>query len=295
MPTFMGTLALNEKNELVAPTAATICAPAIAADGGGVGWVPSGGKKLETGLSIVLENVTSGFRRPNVIDLKLGARLWADEAPEAKRKKLDEVSEGTTSGSLGFRIAGMKIYRPDGRGKGGRRCQECVDVGEDGYLSFDKFYGRVFSAENVREAFVEFLGAEEDLRKQGRTKDVAKRLAKEVRALASVLEKEESRMYSASILMVYEGDERAMEAAFEDEERRAATRATGAGNGEERDEDSKEDDDENEEEKPKIYDMRVIDFAHARWTPGQGPDDNALQGIRSVLKILERLAAEEIV
>jgi 1D-myo-inositol-tetrakisphosphate 5-kinase/inositol-polyphosphate multikinase len=54
-------------------------------------------------------------------------------------------------------------------------------------------------------------------------------------------------------------------------------------------------DDENSEEDdddvvgPKIYVVKVIDFAHATWVPGQGPDENALLGVRSVAKVLEHI------
>ena len=287
MPTFMGTLTLNENQGL---STTTIAVPKIL-DGlqkvDAAGWVPSQGKKLETRLSIVLENVTAGFKRPNVIDLKLGARLWDDNAPTMKKRKLDEISDATTSRSLGFRIAGMKVHRPE---KLEGRCPEHAVVEDDGYLSYGKSYGRGFNAENVHEAFVEFFGGKKTLRKPGRTRHVAQRLAREVRNFVSVLEKEESRMYSASILLVFEGDEEAMETALEEEKPTGATGVAGPGKEIEEDEDSAEDDDDH---KSKVYDMRLIDFAHAQWTPGQGPDENALQGIRSVLTILEQLAADD--
>ena len=294
MPTFMGTLVLSENQDPSSPTALATATPAVVSNGlqkgDAANWVPSGGKKLDTGLSIVLENVTAGFKRPNVIDLKLGARLWNDDAPEAKRRKLDELSDATTSRSLGFRIAGMKVYRPERTEKIEGISEKHVAVEEDGYLSYDKYYGREFGAENVHEAFVEFLGGEETLKKPGRTKCVAKRLAGEVRGLATVLQEEESRMYSASILMVYEGDETAMEAAIQDEKRRAAIVASDSSNETGEDEVNEEEEDE---QLPKVFEMRLIDFAHAQWTPGQGPDENALHGLRSVLKILEQLTAED--
>ena len=49
------------------------------------------GKKLATDLHIVLENITNGFKKPNVLDLKLGAQLWDDAAKPAKRARLDEI------------------------------------------------------------------------------------------------------------------------------------------------------------------------------------------------------------
>lgn len=293
MPTFMGTLSLNDDHQ--EPSIATISAPAIS-DGvvqkaDAADWVPSGGKELQTGLSIVLENVTAGFKRPNVIDLKLGARLWDEHAPEGKRRRLDDVSNATTSGSLGFRIAGMKVHRPEGKPDTGVRFAEYIKEEDDGYLSYDKYYGRGFDAENVREAFVEFFGGDQTLKESGQTRQAVKRLAGEVRHLAAVLEEIESRMYSASILMVYEGDKEAMERALEEEEQAAASKLASSENEDDQDEDNDEDDDD-DVEKPKISTMRLIDFAHAAWTPGQGPDENVLQGVGSVLKILERLGRE---
>ena len=57
-------------------------------------------------------------------------------------------------------------------------------------------------------------------------------------------------------------------------------------------EDNNDGDDESDEPDPKVHDVRLIDFAHAQWTPGQGPDENVLIGVRSVLKILNELAEQ---
>ncbi|GIJ86082.1 hypothetical protein Asppvi_004955 [Aspergillus pseudoviridinutans] len=305
-------------------------------------WVPSGGKKLETGLSIVLENVASGFKRPNVLDVKLGARLWADDAPPAKRAKLEAVAKETTSGSLGFRIAGMKIwtgahgetdegsktnpYATKHEGLEGARGEV---VEKDGYKRYDKWYGRSFNEKNVKQGFETFLAGA----KGGavdRSKLIARRLADELRRVQSILESEESRMYSASVLIVYEGDPEAMEQALE-EEKNPRDRAP-----EESDEEVEDfdlalqedgsfevfnldvgqdgipqqaininldsetaqlgeidfEDEEDEDEPPKVHDLRLIDFAHASWTPGQGPDENVLMGVRSLIRLLDELATE---
>lgn len=290
MPTFMGNLIPNENQDLQ-QIASQISAPVIL-EGlereATSAWVPSGGKKIDTGLSIVLENVTAGFKQPNVIDLKLGARLWADDAPEAKRRKLDQVSSETTSLSLGFRIAGMKVYRPHETAKPDVKFSEHIDVMNDGYLSYNKYYGRGFDASNVQDAFLEFFGGKETMKKPKRTQMVVKRLARALKGLIPVLEKEEIRMYSASLLMVYEGDEEAMEAALEEEKQRAENPITDSGADSEQDGETDEDE---EEPKSKVHDLRLIDFAHASWTPGKGPDENALQGLRSVLSVLDHFDA----
>ncbi|KAJ5194793.1 uncharacterized protein N7498_008231 [Penicillium cinerascens] len=301
-------------------------------------WVPSGGKKLETGLSIVLENVAAGFHRPNVLDVKLGARLWADDAPPAKRNKLDAVSKETTSSSLGYRIAGMKVWTgSNGETDEGTRTNPYATkyegaegargevIEKDGYRRYDKWYGRSFSAENVKQGFETFLAGA----KAGsvdRSKLVARRLAEELHNVQRVLETEECRMYSSSVLVVYEGDPEAMAVALEEEKKIPDPR------NQEAEDDGEEEvdfeyteeplelvdvqlpggipqkainisfdpqtaqlplelgDDDDEEEAPKVHDLRIIDFAHANWTPGEGPDENVLMGIRNLIKIFEELA-----
>lgn len=293
-------------------------------------WKPSGGKKLDTGLAIVLENVAAGFTHPNILDVKLGSRLWADDAPASKRRKLDDVSRETTSGSLGFRIAGMKLWMPPptmddmnahvNRQPSLHQRTHSQVVIEDDYRVYDKHYGRSFNADNVREGFIEYLGGKTSdhplqLRRK-RAKLVARRIVRELESIQYILETEESRMYSASILMVYEGDEQALEDTLEDERRRDQEEAIqedleeagrceadaipngvagGSDDGivelpiEEEDEDD-DDDDEDQDSPPKVQDVRLIDFAHASWTPGQGPDENVLRGVREVIRILRHIA-----
>lgn len=307
-------------------------------------WVPSGGKKIDTGLSIVLENVASGFRRPNVLDVKLGARLWADDAPPAKRNKLDSVAKETTSSSLGYRIAGMKVWTgkngaadegsltdPYATKYEGREGAKGEVIEKDGYRRYDKWYGRSFTEQTVKQGFETFLaGAKAG--KVDRSKMIAQRLVEELRNVQQVLESEESRMYSSSVLIVYEGDPEAMEHALEEEKNIPDLRDQDDGNDEDGSDDDDQvefeiteeslelvdvqlgdgiprkainisidpstaqfptlgDDDDQEEETPKVHDLRLIDFAHATWTPGAGPDENVLMGIRNLIKVFQELAA----
>lgn len=310
-------------------------------------WVPSGGRKLETDISIVLENVASGFKRPNVIDVKLGSRLWADDAVPDKRARLDKVSRETTSASLGFRIAGMKVWGGEEEAKrqaeqalrendattstetakNGSESSEVKVVEVDGYKRYDKWYGRSFGQHDVKKAFETFL----DGAKSGETDhstQVAMRMAAELRSIESVLKAEESRMYSSSILYVYEGDPEAFEEAsaeearekervgIETDEAKAKEKAKDESDSESGDAvhvsvlgdgelnlgkepelgvgaeaaTLEELEDEEEEEPCKVDDIRLIDFAHASWTPGQGCDENALHGIGNLARIMEEIA-----
>ncbi|KAK8432127.1 arginine metabolism regulation protein III [Phyllosticta citricarpa] len=330
MPTFMGTLSLNgaadEGSSAEGPTAATL-APS---DPG-----PLKGKRLDTDTSIVLENAAAGFVRPNVLDLKLGARLWGDGTAEAKRARLDKVAAETTSSSLGFRIAGMRVWQ----GEKIETKEEDTELASvdpaSGYKTFNKLYGRVFTADNVAQGFRDYLLVPTAGVTPAAARATVQRLLADVRGVQAALEAEESRMYSASLLFVYEGDPaaaRAAEAKLAEKERaeldalQSAT-STGAHGLNEEDDDEVEvevevdehgkmrlvgkdgavveggvDDghdldvqmgeDEDEEEEPKLVTVKLIDFAHASWTPGQGPDENALRGVRAVVSVLEGLERE---
>lgn len=361
-------------------------------------WMPAHGTKITTDLAIVIENIACGFKRPSIIDIKLGSRLWADDAPPAKRRRLDEVSKGTTSGALGFRIAGMKVWvgekgahvrsydeeREEAddaareRTTPNSKTQSKVTVIEvDGYQRYDRWYGRSLTTENIEEGFRTFLsGARAGA--HDHTTLLASRIASNLRNIQSALEEEETRMYSSSVLIIYEGDPEALDEAIAGEEENerlrrekhslidddesegelengdsvelpselfqvvsqpigttsssgnegvfptidlnsiaAAVQSTDAtnhitngtisingmptiatstmdigdiavnGNAEE-DEEEEEDD-----EPPKVLETRLIDFAHADYTPGQGPDENVLHGLRSAASIFERIAGEE--
>ncbi len=50
-----------------------------------------------------------GLDEPCVLDIKLGQRLYDDDADEAKRQKMIKQTQETTSGSLGLRICGAKV------------------------------------------------------------------------------------------------------------------------------------------------------------------------------------------
>lgn len=273
-------------------------------------YVPTHGKRLDTNLAIALENVTYGFVRPNVLDVKLGTRLWDESAPLAKRARLDQSASETTSSSLGFRIAGMKVWRVT--------TTASIDsaAGEDGYEVFGKMYGRQFRAEDVNKGFKTFLSVSGGTEPRDELSRVtARRFAEEVKKIREILEAEESRMYGASILFVYEGDVVALQEALdEDRRRREEVDVNVNGQGREDDEDDDDDDEievDNDDEgedgnkdeegvkkrrrrRLKCYAVKLIDFAHATWTPGQGPDENVLKGVRNVQGIFESLGEEAI-
>lgn len=293
MPTFMGTLQLGTSRQLeetLRSTQTQSSQPAIVLpaphDGANatekedipVQVLPGRGRKLDTELAIVLENVASGFQRPNVLDVKLGRRLWADDAPPAKRTKFDDISAHTTSGTLGFRVAGMRVWQ------------------ESGYKTYDKWYGRSRTVDNVKEAFEGLLALHTEVNHSKDFEALLDGISSAVGQIEEAVRENESRMYSSSLLLVYEGDTRAREEALQATIERSkrdsgAHLTTGAQqNSSDDNDDDDQSDEEEEESTPKLFDVRLIDFAHAAWTPGQGPDENMLCGITSVHTILQDIA-----
>jgi len=59
----------------------------------------------------IMEDLTHGFTHPCIIDAKIGARTWYPEAGEKYIQKCLQKDSETTSAALGFRLAGMQVYK----------------------------------------------------------------------------------------------------------------------------------------------------------------------------------------
>ncbi|KAF5696965.1 inositol polyphosphate multikinase [Fusarium globosum] len=255
-------------------------------------WVPAKDNKIKTDKAVVLDNATFGFKSPNILDVKLGVRLWADDAPQQKKQRFDKISAETTHGSLGFRIAGMRVYRGS---------EDVSELDEENYKIYDKDYGRTtVTQENVVDQFRKFIfnksaGIDEDLGKA-----VCAAFIRDLQRVEEILSRHESRMYSSSLLFIFEGDGEALRSAIEENnalidaeagigQAARTTKRVDSGIALD-DEDELDEDSDLETSLPQIYSLKLIDFAHAEWTPGQGPDENALTGVRSLLRIFQEMA-----
>lgn len=275
-------------------------------------WVPNKTRRISTDRAVVLENASFGYKRPNIMDAKLGLRLWADDAPQEKKNRFDKISQETTHKQYGFRVAGMRVYQGS---------TDKSELDNESYRIYDKDWGRfTVNDDNLLDSLKKFIfneaaGIDEEL---GKT--IAGAFATDLRRVQEVLENEESQMFSSSVLFVFEGDGDALRAAIADAKaeaerpaklsvhERGAARAAVAnlrvdsGIGMDEEELAQEispeilglDDDEDSDDElssfPRIYTLKLIDFAHAAWKPGQGPDENVLLGIRSLAKLFEEMA-----
>ena len=277
IPAFMGTLELNT------PETIASMSPEVAAQ------IP---EALVTHLdpaysppnsvyerAVVLENLAYGYSKPCILDLKLGADLTgADAAPE-KRARLEKVSKTTTSGTLGVRVTGMRVWNSV----------------TSKFVDHERHWGKTLTTRTIyEEGILGYLSA--NIR-QEQKRLIASRFLEDIQRIISTLDDLELRVYSPSLLFVYEGDQVALDLAIEDEGKQLIKDELGTGFTEEcishtsaSDADLPSDSDSlaSSSVARDFCVCRMIDFAHAAFTPGQGRDDNILNGLKSARRLLER-------
>ncbi|KAI5118287.1 hypothetical protein M0805_003242 [Coniferiporia weirii] len=299
VPTFYGTLRL----EGYMRPAAAAAAAAAAAEGA-------------QELSLVLENVTSPFLTPNILDIKLGTVLYDADASAEKRAHMLEAAARTTSLETGIRLTGFQVYNPVTR---------APDI-------TPKAYGRALTASDLPEGFRRFFPLSPDPPTTDTTDPNSATvpvpvpadatastltpslphtlllptlhgLLAAVRSLRAALAETEVRMVGASLLIVYEADRvRARQALLDEVAAAAAANKVTEGDDDDEmlEQDGYEEDDEgsssasassssssDEENHRPLYTIKLIDFAHTRLVPGSGPDEGVLRGLDTTIRLLE--------
>lgn len=215
---------------------------------------------------IVLENLTYGYKKSNVCDIKLGTQLWDDDASEEKRQRMLTAAANTTSGSHGIRLTGWQTYDsetglfhtvPKAFGKTigpqhldlGMRMTLACPLEGDATLAESMLSGVSISDKGKsRLPILPQASVEESLRRY---------ILPDLENLHSIFSELEVRLRGASLLFVYEGDPSRLSEAL----------ANGEG---------------------RIAEVRVIDFGHASIVPGEGPDEGVLLGISTVIDLARR-------
>lgn len=190
-------------------------------------------------------------------------------------------------------------------------CNPCVqvyDTVDRAWSSYPKAYGRSRTQDTILDAFLAYFfptsayakapeenrtttpdeehpaEASSSLRKKltgTKMRWIIESLVEDIASMVEFLEAYPAvELIGASLLIVYEGDSEAANRVWkkliEEDNREAQDKVH-----------DEEDEEEEEEEEPKLYDVRLIDFAHSRWDVDRTTQDaGLLKGFQNVLRLL---------
>ena len=201
---------------------------------------------------LLLQNLTAPYRKPNIIDIKMGTQTYEPTAPY--NKQIKEISKYPRQREFGFRIVGMGVHQPSGE-----------------YEYWDKNYGvSLTTIDEVTNALSTFFRCNDDeavvantkKKRGGNPQYFDNTLSVVIDKLNQIkdwfeVDNPSLAFYASSILIVYEGDY----IQGDDE------KIMGSNN-----------------EEPVV---KIIDFAHVcRQT---GTDLGYITGVRNLINIVEEL------
>ena len=151
----------------------------------------------EDRVLLELEDLARWYQHPCIMDIKVGYKTWYPHAAPDYIERCRKKDAATTQAALGFKICGMQVYRHT-RG---------------GYWRASKRWCKTLSEVMVNKALTSFAHNEQGLRPADVYGGPQGAVA-QLQALASWFElQSEFHLYSASLLILYEGDARGPEEA----------------------------------------------------------------------------------
>ncbi|KAJ8508187.1 hypothetical protein ONZ45_g9532 [Pleurotus djamor] len=203
--------------------------------------------------------------KPNIIDVKLGTVLYDESASPDKVERMIKAARETTTLETGVRLTGFQVYNNE--------------TGQA--VNTPKAYGKSIKVSQLPEGWARFFptgGADSQSGLPPTTLlPLLRAIREEVAELKDAFAQVHLRMVGGSVLIIYEAD-------WEKAKKGLELLEQGAFDEELED----DDDDEEEAEKPgPPFVVKLIDFAHTRIVPGEGPDEGVLLGLNTILKLLD--------
>ncbi|BDA44752.1 Inositol polyphosphate multikinase IPK2 [Coccomyxa sp. Obi] len=149
------------------------------------GVLKAGGRML-----LELEDVAQHYRRPSIIDIKVGYQTWYPNADPSYIQRCQIKDEQTTQATFGFKICGMQVYRA---------CQR-------GYWRASKRWCKALQPEAVNKALLRFANNEAGLRPVDVYGGPNGAFAQLQQLAAWFQLQRDFQFYSSSVLIIYEGD-----------------------------------------------------------------------------------------
>ncbi|CAL1703206.1 unnamed protein product [Somion occarium] len=269
------------------------------AEGEGVTVKEVPGKDKE---SIVLENLSHSFLKPNILDIKLGTVLYDEDATPEKKTRMEKTAKETTSLETGVRLTGFQVY----------------DLASGLTANARREYGKSIKASELIDGLSLFFPIASSASPpapppeptEGETASppetgtglppyilhpILQYLREDVAEIREALQRVDMRMVGASLLIIYEADWTSAQEGLKylEEMHDKEQEEEGEEEDEEEEEEETEEEEEEDEEEAKKrprppYIVKLIDFAHTRIVPGQGPDKGVLKGVDTVLGLLDQ-------
>eukprot|EP01132_Coremiostelium_polycephalum_P002060 gene2060-2540_t len=129
---------------------------------------------------IVLEDLTKGYNKPCIVDIKVGTR------------QKGVICSSTTSTSLGIRVCGMKIFKPD-----------------IGTIVYDRFYGRSLNPKTLESSLFQYFNNNRNDQYPSQI-NLVENIINKLKNIKNIISNSDEpfpfKIYSSSLLIVYEGD-----------------------------------------------------------------------------------------